>query len=249
VSAALAALVALAILTGVPSAAPAVEYTLETASLLEDAFRYFVRGDVGRAQGELALPGLVEALDGGRVGSGAFLYDRNLVPAQVGLARGFGAVPVRVTGQIAAGPGQWQSVRWEGNPGERVVWVVVPASSHWQRVRNVALSGNDGMLRYFQPYLASLWGGPSAAVKYSLSVLRSAEDGLPVWDRWIAGRADLSGGLAALVGQNGSGADWVYLVVELPAQPVTFRAVIGWERSNLEFNNFHGGRGNGILIR
>ena len=54
----------------------------------------------------------------------------------------------------------------------------------------------------------------------------------------------LAEGLAAVIGinENPSFADWVYLVVEHPAKPTTFKAVIGWERRRSgDRSNFEGG--------
>ena len=43
------------------------------------------------------------------------------------------------------------------------------------------------------------------------------------------------------INDNPSFADWVYLVVEHPPKPTTFKAVIGWERRrSSDRSNFEG---------
>ena len=45
------------------------------------------------------------------------------------------------------------------------------------------------------------------------------------------------------INENPSFADWVYFVVEHPAKPTTFKAVIGWERRRSgDRSNFEGWR-------
>jgi hypothetical protein len=44
------------------------------------------------------------------------------------------------------------------------------------------------------------------------------------------------------VNDNPSFGDWVYFVVEHPAKPTTFKAVVGWERRrSADRSNFDGG--------
>jgi hypothetical protein len=244
------ALCAIVLVLGTSVPVVAVEYTLQTAHLLDDSLFFFVRGQIGRGEGELALPALERALDSGEIGSGALLYDREVLPAGAALARAFGAVPVRVTGQAGKdGQSHWQSIRWEGNPGERALWIVRPASSFRQRARHLALSGADGGLRFFVPYRVSFAPRPLRVVEFSLAYLRTGEDGRPLWEPSLAKAVDLSRGLAVMIGQNPTGGDWVYMLVEQAAQPTSFKAVVGWVRSQFEDLNTHGGRGGGIHTR
>ena len=111
-----------------PIRVQAVEYGLRVANLMNDGFAYFMRGSIGRGEGELALPQLDHALDSGEVSRGALLYDRDIYPAGEGVARSFGAVAVRPTAYSSSEErGLWKSLRWEGQPGQRVVWVIRPA--------------------------------------------------------------------------------------------------------------------------
>ena len=214
-----------------PVPVQAVEYGLRVANLMNDGFAYFIRGSIGRGEGELSLPQLDRALDAGEVSRGALLYDRDIYPAGEGVARAFGAVAVRPTAYSSSEErGLWKSVRWDGQPGERVVWVVRPAGMFWRRVVHLGLGGTSPELRYYIPYGVTLSPTPSTAVSYSLTFLRSGEDGAPLWERFLSHGVDPRGGLAAVVGVKSLGSDWVYLIVEQPPEPTTFRTAIGWAR-------------------
>ena len=84
---------------------------------------------------------------------------------------------------------------------------------------------------------------PQTAVTYPLDFVRFYEDrGPALWDRYLSRSTGLGQGIAAIVGENSnpSFADWVYIVIQHPPQPTTFKAVVAWERrrgadrSNLE---------------
>jgi hypothetical protein len=232
-----------------PAGARAVEYELQVANLTDGGFAFFVRGPVGRGEGELALPRLERALDAAEVSRGVLLYDRDLYPAGEGVARSFGAVAVRPTGSSTSEDrGLWKTVRWEGRPGERVVWVMRPATMHWRQVEHVALDGGGAELRYYVPYRVSLSPRPAPVVAYSLTLLRSGEDGAPLWERFLSRGVDPSRGLAAVIGFASTGGDWVYFVIEQPPAPTTFRAVIGWARRGVH-DRVEAGAGPGIRNR
>jgi hypothetical protein len=227
----LALYLALTLASGAERAA-AAQVHLEVASLTQPSFEFYIRGRVGRGDGELAMSRLDGALQAAAVPAGAMLYDRDLVPADADLARSFGTVPVRVTG-VGRGPstGGWQSlVSWDAAPGQRAVWVLQPTTSHLQRVRHLAISARSGELRYYIPYRVSLFGKPQLAPAYPLYFLQAGEGSERLWIRSLAPRLDLGSGIATVVGQTSSldSGDWVYIVVASPAEAVTFRVVVGW---------------------
>lgn len=237
------------LLFAAPPAAQAVEYSLQVANLIDDAFVHFMRGPIGRGEGELALAGLDRALDSGDMSRGALLYDRDVYPAGEGVARSFGAVAVRPTSYSSSEEkGFWKTVRWNGKPGDRVVWIVRPATMHYAQAKRLGLAGTTPGLRYYIPYGVTLSPTPSRAVSYSLPLLRSGEDGADLWDRYLSRSVDPTEGLAAVVGVNSVGGDWVYLVVQQPAEPVTFRVAIGWDRRGAN-DRVIAGTGGGIRIR
>ena len=111
-------------------------------------------------------------------------------------------------------------------------------------LQGVPLGGGEpSALRYYLPYRVTGWPTPQSAVTYPLMFLRFYEGrGPALWDRYLSRSMALGQGIAAVVGENSnpSFADWVYIVVEHPPRPTTFRAVVGWDRrrgadrSNLE---------------
>jgi hypothetical protein len=247
----LVSLIALvSLLLAAPARAQAAEYTLQVADLIEDAFVHFMRGDVGRGEGEMALTALERALDRREMNRGGLLYDRDVHPAGEGVARSFGAVAVRPTSYSSSeDKGFWKTVRWEGKPGDRVVWIVRPATMHYAHAKRLGLGGTTPGLRYYIPYGVTLSPTPARAVAYSLTLLRSGEGGADLWDRYLSRSVDLTEGLAAVVGVNSVGGDWVYLVVQQPSEPVTFRVAIGWDRRGANDRVIAGTGGTGIRVR
>jgi hypothetical protein len=165
------------------------------------------------------------------------------------VAASFRAVKVIAEIKPAEGSRRWDEVVWEGNPGERSVWVLAPSTTRTQEVMHVALQGvplgggEPAVLRYYLPYRVTGSPTPQSAATYPLHFLRFYEDrGAVLWDRYLSRSTALGQGIAAVVGENSnpSFADWVYIVVQHPPRPTTFKAVVGWDRrrgadrSNLE---------------
>ena len=99
-------------------------------------------------------------------------------------------------------------------------------------------------MRYYVPYRRDREPATSApVVAYPLVFLRFHADRSDLWSRYLSRSVSLADGLAAVVGinDNPTFADWVYFVVEHPAKPTTFKAVIGWERRrSADRSNFEG---------
>ena len=99
-------------------------------------------------------------------------------------------------------------------------------------------------MRYYVPYHVTGESAPGAPwCAYALVFLRFHADRSDLWSRYLSRPFRSSDGLAAVVGinDNPSFADWVYLVVEHPAKPTTFKAVVGWERRrSADRSNFDG---------
>jgi hypothetical protein len=224
---------AIAALAG-PTEASAEEYRLRVANLYRESFAHFLDGPIGAGTGELALPRLERALDSGQIDAGALLTDRPLRYAWDELAPAFNAVKVRGFITPAEGGRRWDDAVWEGKPGERSVWLVAPTSIQRQAVQHVALRGREdgATLRYYVPYHASIRQSPLAVIAYPLSFLRFHADRGLLWSRYLAGAGSTVDGIAAIVGvnDNASFADWVYIVIDHPANPTTFKAVVGWDR-------------------
>jgi hypothetical protein len=231
-----------ALLVGLP-AASAEEYRLQVANLYRTSFAHFIDGPIRTGSGELALPGLERSLDTGEIQAGALLTDRTFRYGWDELARGFGAVKVRTSVSPGDGSRRWDEAVWEGKPGEKSVWVINASATQHQEVYQVALNGITEGLRYFVPYRVTANPRPEPVVAYSLVFLRFYSDRGDLWNRYLSRTVSLSEGLAAVVGinDNPSFADWVYLLVEHPPKPTTFKAVIGWERRrSSDRSNFEG---------
>ena len=227
----------------------AIEYQLQVANLYADSFVHYFDGPVRTGSGELVMDRLGRALDAHKIPAGALLSDRTFRYGWEAVAGSFRAVKVIAEIKPAEGSGRWDEVVWQGNPGERTVWVVAPTTTRTQEVIHVAVqgvplaSGEAAALRYYLPYRVTGSPTPQTAVTFPLDFVRFYEGrGPTLWDRYLSRSTALGQGIAALVGENSnpSFADWVYIVVEHPARPTTFKAVVGWDRrrgadrSNLE---------------
>jgi hypothetical protein len=223
--------------------ANAEEYRLQVANLYRTSFAHFIEGPIRTGSGELAMPGLERSLDSGEMQPGALLTDRTFRYGWDELVNGFGAVKVRASVSPGEGPRRWDEAVWEGKPGEKSVWVIASSATNHQEVYQVALNGQTEGLRYFVPYKVTGNPRPEPVVAYPLVFLRFHTDRGGLWDRYLSRSVALTEGLAAVIGinDNPSFADWVYLVVEHPPKPTTFKAVIGWERRrSADRSNFEG---------
>jgi hypothetical protein len=238
----------LVLLAGLAAPAAGEEYRLQVASILQEAFMHYFDGPLGTGSGELVMERLGRDVDTGRIPSGALLGDRPFRYGWDAVAASFGAVKVIAEIRPAEGPRRWDEVVWNGRPGDRSVWVIGATTTRTQEVIHVALQGlappgDAPALRYYVPYRVTVSPSPQTVVTYPLGFLRFYEDRGPVlWDRYLSRSVGLGQGIAMVVGENSnpSFADWVYIVIQHPAQPATFKAVVGWERrrgadrSNLE---------------
>jgi CheY-like chemotaxis protein len=175
----------------------------------------------------------------------ALLTDRVVRYGWDEILRGFGAMRVRASVSPGEGRRRWDEVVWEGKPGERSVFVICASATNHQEVYQVALNSKagDSTLRYYVPYSVPGNPQPAPVVAYSLVLLRFHEDRGDLWNRYLSRSASLAEGLGAVIGinENPSFADWVYFVVEHPAKPTTFKAVVGWERRRSgDRSNFDG---------
>jgi hypothetical protein len=214
--------------------ASAEEYRLQVANLYRDSFAHFIAGPIRTGSGELPMPGLERALDSGDISPGALLTDRVVRYGWDEMLRGFGAVKPRASISPGQDRRRWDEAVWEGKPGERTVFVISASATNHQEVYQVALNGKaDGStLRYYLPYRVTGNPQPSPVVAYSLIFLRFHGDRDDLWTRYLSRSVSLADGLAAVIGinENPTFADWVYFIVEHPARPTTFKAVIGLER-------------------
>ena len=221
----------------------AEEYRLQVASLYRTSFAHFIEGPIRTGSGELAMASLERSLDSGEMQAGALLTDRPFRYGWDELVRGFDAVRVRASLSPAEGPRRWDEAIWEGKPGEKSIWVIASSAAHHQEVYQVALNGQTEGLRYFVPYKVTGNPRPESVIAYPLVFLRFHATRGSLWKPYLSRSVALAEGLAAVIGinDNPSFADWVYLIVEHPPKPTTFKAVIGWERRrSADRSNFEG---------
>jgi hypothetical protein len=222
-----------------PTSAQAVEYRLEVANLWETALYPFARpAELRDGASGPGLQQLEASLDQGTMPHAVVLRDRTLRWSSEAVARAYGTV--RVLAEVkAAGDGtRWDEVRWEGKPGERSVWMVLPGGSgRPQRLYRTVLKG-AGAPRQFIPYVP-VNGSRSAVVKYPLNFLWSYEQRGLIWDRYVSKSLDLGDGLGAVVGENFNQAfpDTVYLIVQHAAEPTTYKAVLLWRDPAYNFES------------
>lgn len=209
----------------------AVEYRLLVANVQETGFTaYLDRVALARGTGEGTILRLEALLDAGRFPRGVLLYDRPVHPAAGALARTLGPGSVRAAaGAGAATEAQWIEIRWDGDPGERTVWVIAPSRQDYQEAHHVAI-GAGGPIRYFIPYSGVTSGAPAAAYAVPRPFIVSRSEQGDLWERHLGSATDLSRGLAVIVGTSEAqvSSDHVYLVVQHPPGPQTFKAVVGW---------------------
>lgn len=233
------ALLGVALALGLVGPAGAAEYRLQVTSMYRESFVHYLDGPIGTGSGELVMERLSRALDTAKVPEGALLFDRSLRYGWEALAGSFRAVKVIAEVKPAEGSRRWDEVVWQGTPGERSVWVIAPTTTRTQEAVHVALqgvpvgSGESPALRYYLPYRVTGSPVPQTVVTYPLPLLRFYEDrGPTLWDRYLSRSTGLGQSIAVIVGENSnpSFADWVYVVIQHPPQPTTFKAVVGWER-------------------
>jgi len=242
-------LAGLSLLVAFASPAGAGEHRLQVANLYRDSFAHYFDGPLGTGSGELTMDRLGRALDTSEIPYAALLSDRPFRYGWDAVATSFRATKVLTEIKPAEGHRRWDEASWQGNPGERSVWVVAPRTTRTQEVAYVAIlggplaSGEPPALRFYIPYRVTGAPTPQAVVSYSLDFLRFYEPrGPALWDRYLSRSLGLGQGAAVVVAENPnpSFADWVYIVVQHPPQPATFKVVVGWERrrgadrSNLE---------------
>jgi len=243
------ALAGLVLALGLAGPAGAVEYRLQVANLHRDSFMHYFDGPLGAGSGDLVMERLGRALDTAQISTGALLSDRTLRYGWEALAGSFGAVKVIAEIKPAGGSGRWDEVVWQGSPGERSVWVIAPTTTWTQEVAHIALqgapvgSGEPPALRYYLPYRVTGSPVPQTVVTYPLAFVRFYEDrGPALWDRYLSRSTGLGQGIAVVVGENSNPtfADWVYIVIQHPPRPTTFKTVVGWERRPADHSNLDG---------
>ena len=211
------------------SVATAAEYRLRVANLDENAYFHFAERDGHDSASPFVLRRLEPALEQSALPSGVFVTSRTLVPADRGRVRSFGAVEARPMPVQSSNMGQWEEIRWEGKPGERVVWIIQGEGVVRQGVVGVGLRGPGGEFRHYIPFTPGpgAWKVRAARIGLEFVDFWYGRDGL--WTRVLGPRLDLATGIAAVVAENPNSvyADSVFLVIEQPPATTTYDVVAG----------------------
>ena len=235
------------ILLILPTSAEPVEYRLQVVSVYEEAFAAYT--DPGSASAP-SLSRLEAALDRQEIPKGTILYDRPVQAANGTLAKTFLATPVRAETMADRDP-SLPEFRWEGMPGTRTVWVVETRTFHVHEVIQLGLKGT-GPFRHVRPYGAAVKVERTPAVGFPANLIDFWNGRPSLWDTWLSRYLDLSDGIAAVVAvePNAARPDRVYLVIEQPAEPRTFKVVLAWrKRLGAHENLFEAGGDVGVGTR
>jgi hypothetical protein len=208
----------------------ATPYQLQIAHVEEKLFlRYVETGGNLFHVARHVLPRLQEALDQATLSSAALLPDRNvqpIIPAKDRSGR-LEAVTARLTPPQPSNP--WMVVAWEGTPGKTVVFQVSSQQVHYQELIEVAVD-IDGVLQRLPVSGVPLFGRRQVAVPAFAStyIMYTLERGLLVTK--MAQYAESFDGLSVLIGRNHNlyYPDFVYLMVQMPAEAKTYKVVLAW---------------------
>jgi hypothetical protein len=144
---------------------------------------------------------------------------------------GYGAmVPPRLSVRPPTREQAWTTLVWDGNPSETYAFVVRTEMMAWQEAYVVA-ANPAGTLRLLALGGPSLFGGRAYEVpQVSYHYLANALD-QRTFAAWVAHNAKSLNGMAVVIGKGDHrvyNPDRVYALLTTPAQPHTFKLVIGW---------------------
>jgi hypothetical protein len=140
-----------------------------------------------------------------------------------------GTTPKRVSLLPATRQQAWSTYVFDANPGDTVAFVVRTDMVAWQEARDVAADAN-GTFRRLSIGGPGMFGGSREVPQVAKDFLGNAID-RGTFPQWVAQYAKAVDGMSFVVGQGDNPVydpDRVYIVLKLPPQPHTFKAVISW---------------------
>jgi hypothetical protein len=152
------------------------------------------------------------------------------------IARAWGGVAV--TAPIARGGvvSYWDEVRWDGNPGERSIWIVKSdGRMQPQAIKHVVLAGKTPPT-IEQAYSADCGKTRVPALKIPIPLLAFQERRGDIWDKYVAKSLDLSHGVGIVVGTDSNAVfpDLAYIIVDQGPNSTTFEVVLAWGSSDAQ---------------
>jgi hypothetical protein len=206
----------------------AVEYRLQVANLdFLTVSAYTDRPQPGQP-GEGSLRRLETRLDTMEFPASAVIPGRDILPLED--PRYGGKIPDRLSILPTTRDQAWTTLIWDANPGDTMTFVVKTDMVAWQQVWNLG-ANPEGTLRRLSMGGPSLFGGRSYEVpEVSYDFLANAID-QGTFPSWMAQNAKSLNGMSIVIGQGRSRIyypDRVYIVLKLPAEPHTYKVVLGW---------------------
>jgi hypothetical protein len=207
----------------------AVEYRLQVTHINYLTFAAYLDRSGTSPRGQETMQGLEARLDSMEFSTAAVIPGRELRLLE-NPAYG-GQVPSRVSFLPATGRESWTTVVWDGTPGTPVAFEVRSYMAAWQEVWDIATNAT-GVLRRLTIGGPSLFCGQTRQVPVVSNVYLANAVDRGNFVTWLQERATPVGGMYVAVGQRYerfSSVDRVYILITLPPEPRTFKAVIGWK--------------------
>jgi hypothetical protein len=205
----------------------ALEYRLQVANLDFLTVSAYTDAQPGQP-GEGSLSRLERQLDTMEFPASAIIPGRDIQPLE---DPRYGAkIPERLSILPATRDQAWTTFIWEANPGETMAFVVKTDMVAWQQVWMLG-ANPEGTLRRLSMGGPSWFGGRSYEVpEVSYDFLANALD-QGTFPTWLTQNAPSLHGMSIVVGQGRHlhyHPDRLYVVLKLPAEPRTYKVVVGW---------------------
>jgi hypothetical protein len=209
-------------------AAWAAEYRLQVVNLNYLTLSAYTDRRQPGQPGEGSLVRLETRLDSMEFPPGAVIPGRDIELLQ-DPAYG-GKIPDRVSVLPTTREQAWTTFIWDANPGETFAFWVKSDMVAWQEVWFIG-ANPEGTLRRLVLGHTSLFGGRSYEVpQVAYDFVANAID-RGNFPSWMAQNAKALHGMSIAVGQGRHriyNPDRVYIVLQLAAQPRTYKVAIGW---------------------
>jgi hypothetical protein len=205
----------------------AVEYRLQVANLDYLTVSAYTDPRLGQL-GEGSLHRLETRLDTMEFSASAVIPGRDILLLED--PRYGGKIPDRMSILPTTRDQAWTTLIWNANPGDTTVFVVKSEMAAWQEAWFIG-ANPEGTLRRLSLGGPSLFGGRSYEVpQVAYDFLANAVD-RGTFPSWMAENARSLNGMSIAIGRGRDRfyqPDRVYVALNLPAEPRTFKVVIGW---------------------
>jgi hypothetical protein len=206
-----------------------VEYRLQVTNINFLTFTSYLDRSRATPSGEQTMTRLEALLDRMEFPTAAVIPGRDILLLED--PNYGGTVPSRLSVLPATRDQAWTTFVWDGNPGERVAFVVRSYMAAWQEVWAVA-ANPEGVLRQLSFGGPGMFGRQTREVPaVSVNFIANAVD-QKAFVPWLQERAKAVGGMAFAVGRRNevfTSADRLYMLFTMPPEAHTFKVVVGWK--------------------